>query len=136
MQAISAGQRCEGDDFTFTEQEIDRTCRASEEGRFVSDARPIRDLQPTGGFALPRMPAQRCRNPVLITTVERAAASAALGCPPWELGPCAECGLLCTDSEIEAVIEAPAEDLITIRQVLTQVLGYGRADAVPTRVGI
>lgn len=44
--------------------------------------------------------------------------------------------LLCTDSEIEAVIEAPAEDLITFRQVLTQVLGYGRADAVPTRVGI
>lgn len=44
--------------------------------------------------------------------------------------------LHCTDSEIEAVIEAPAEDLITFRQVLTQVLGYGRADAVPTRVGI
>ncbi len=32
--------------------------------------------------------------------------------------------------------EAPAEDLITFRQVLTQVLGYGRADAVPTRAGI
>ncbi|MGW7416648.1 hypothetical protein [Streptomyces sp. NPDC054863] len=45
-------------------------------------------------------------------------------------------GLLCTDSEIEAVIEAPAEDLIAFRQVLAQVLGYGRADAGPTRAGI
>ncbi|MFB6677946.1 hypothetical protein ACFCWG_37150 [Streptomyces sp. NPDC056390] len=41
-----------------------------------------------------------------------------------------------TDSEIEAVIEAPAEDIVLFREVLAQVLGYGRADAVPTRVGI
>ncbi|MFD3808971.1 Imm10 family immunity protein [Streptomyces sp. NPDC058611] len=41
-----------------------------------------------------------------------------------------------TDSEIEAVIEAPAEDIVLFREVLAQVLGYGRADALPTRVGI
>ncbi|MFE7156775.1 Imm10 family immunity protein [Streptomyces sp. NPDC057636] len=41
-----------------------------------------------------------------------------------------------TDSEIEAVIEAPAEDIVLFREVLAQVLGYGRADAAPTRVGI
>ncbi|WP_329619137.1 hypothetical protein OG357_00320 [Streptomyces sp. NBC_01255] len=41
-----------------------------------------------------------------------------------------------TDSEIEAVIEAPAEDIVLFREVLARVLGYGRADAVPTRVGI
>ncbi|MGW3060782.1 hypothetical protein ACWC98_33360 [Streptomyces goshikiensis] len=84
----------EGDDeITFAEQEIDRRCRAGEEGWFVSDPRPIRDLgQPTGGFTLPRMPPQRYRNPLLITPVERVAASAALGCPTWELGPCSECG--------------------------------------------
>ncbi|MEU9107455.1 Imm10 family immunity protein [Streptomyces xanthophaeus] len=41
-----------------------------------------------------------------------------------------------TDHEIEAVIEAPAEDIRQFRDVLAQVLGYGRADAVPTRVGI
>ncbi|MGH3310733.1 MAG: Imm10 family immunity protein [Streptomyces sp.] len=41
-----------------------------------------------------------------------------------------------TDSEIEAVIEAPDEDIVLFREVLAQVLGYGRADAVPTRVGI
>ncbi|MFE9465408.1 hypothetical protein ACFYNW_17350 [Streptomyces virginiae] len=41
-----------------------------------------------------------------------------------------------TDSEVEAVIEAPDEDIVLFREVLAQVLGYGRADAVPTRVGI
>lgn len=85
----------EDDEVTFAEQEIDRTCRAGEEGRFVSDGRPIRDLgQPTGGFTLPRIPEQPSRNPMLITAVERTAASAALGCLPWELGPCAGCGQL------------------------------------------
>lgn len=86
----------EGDDqITFAEQEIDRTCRAGEEGWFISDARPIRDLgQLTGGFTLPQMPLQRSVKPTLITSVERAAASAALGCPPWELGLCAGCGQL------------------------------------------
>ncbi|MCX2922086.1 hypothetical protein [Streptomyces sp. NEAU-W12] len=73
----------EDDVMTFAEQEIDRTCRAGEGGRFVSDGRPFRDLdQPTGGFTLPRMPVQRSRDPMRITDVERAAASAALGCPP------------------------------------------------------
>ncbi|MFD9484177.1 hypothetical protein [Streptomyces sp. NPDC059991] len=41
-----------------------------------------------------------------------------------------------TDHEIEAVIEAPAEDIREFRVVLAQVLGYGRADAVPTRIGM
>ncbi|MEU7514042.1 Imm10 family immunity protein [Streptomyces sp. NPDC042898] len=41
-----------------------------------------------------------------------------------------------TDPEVEAVIEAPAEDIRQFREVLAQVLGYGRADAVPTRVDI
>ena len=53
----------EDDVITFAEQEIDRTCRAGEEGWFVSDGRPLRDLdQPTGGFTLPRMPVQRSRD--------------------------------------------------------------------------
>ncbi|MFI8943414.1 hypothetical protein [Streptomyces syringium] len=83
------------DEITFAEQEIDRKCRAGEEGRFVSDARPVRDLgRPTGGFTLARMPTRRAGGPLLITPVERAAASTALGCSPWELGPCAECGQL------------------------------------------
>ncbi|MFD8409133.1 hypothetical protein ACFV1G_31180 [Streptomyces anulatus] len=78
---------------SFAEQEIDRACRAGEEGWFGSDCRPIRDLdQPTGGFTLPQMPVQRSHDPMQIATVERAAASAALGCPPWELGLCAGCG--------------------------------------------
>ncbi|WDO07465.1 hypothetical protein ME763_18335 [Streptomyces murinus] len=73
----------EDDLITFAEQEIDRNCRAGEEGWFVSEGRPVRDLdQPTDGFTLPRMPVQRSRDPMRITTVERAAASAALGARP------------------------------------------------------
>ncbi|MGW7452793.1 Imm10 family immunity protein [Streptomyces sp. NPDC054787] len=52
------------------------------------------------------------------------------------LDPEALADLRLTDPEIEAVIEAPAEDIRLFREVLAQVLGYGRADAVPTRVGI
>ncbi|WP_327377527.1 hypothetical protein OG393_28455 [Streptomyces sp. NBC_01216] len=40
------------------------------------------------------------------------------------------------DSEIEAVIDAPAEDVVQFREVLAQVLNYGRADAVPSRLAI
>lgn len=38
--------------------------------------------------------------------------------------------------EIEAVIEAPAEDVTRFREILAQVLAYGRADAVPTRLAV
>ncbi|MFD0034211.1 hypothetical protein ACWGDS_41945 [Streptomyces sp. NPDC055059] len=87
----------EDDVITFAEREIDRTCRAGEEGWFISDGRPIRDIdQPAAGFALPRMPVQRSLGPMRITTVERAAASAALGCPPWKLGLCAGWCVDCT----------------------------------------
>ncbi|WP_325063657.1 Imm10 family immunity protein [Streptomyces marianii] len=40
------------------------------------------------------------------------------------------------DSEIEAVIEASTEDIVQFREVLAQVLNYGRADAVPSRLVI
>ncbi|MER8047451.1 Imm10 family immunity protein [Streptomyces sp. NPDC094032] len=40
------------------------------------------------------------------------------------------------DSEIEAVIEAPAEDVVQFREVLAQVLNYGRANAVPSRLSV
>ncbi|MET9676443.1 Imm10 family immunity protein [Streptomyces sp. NPDC006482] len=40
------------------------------------------------------------------------------------------------EGEIEAVIEAPAEDVARFREVLAQVLTYGRADAVPTRLAV
>ncbi|MFI7360901.1 hypothetical protein ACIBO4_01925 [Streptomyces sp. NPDC050149] len=52
------------------------------------------------------------------------------------LNPEALDDLRLTDSEIEAVIEAPADDVVLFREVLAQVLGYGRADAVPIRAGI
>ncbi|MDD9377323.1 Imm10 family immunity protein [Streptomyces sp. ZAF1911] len=40
------------------------------------------------------------------------------------------------DAEIEATIEAPAEDVTRFREVLAQILAYGRADALPTHVVI
>lgn len=40
------------------------------------------------------------------------------------------------DGEIEAVIEAPARDVAVFREVLAQVLAYGRADAVPARLAV
>ncbi|MFE4256015.1 Imm10 family immunity protein [Streptomyces sp. NPDC056910] len=41
-----------------------------------------------------------------------------------------------SDSEIEVVIEAPAEDVVLFREVLARVLAYGRANAVPTRLAV
>lgn len=40
------------------------------------------------------------------------------------------------EGEIEAAIEAPAGDVARFREVLAQVLTYGRTDAVPTRLAI
>lgn len=40
------------------------------------------------------------------------------------------------DAEIEAVLEAPAEDIARFREVLARVLAYGREDARPARVAI
>ncbi|MFJ5711683.1 Imm10 family immunity protein [Streptomyces sp. NPDC093105] len=40
------------------------------------------------------------------------------------------------EAEIEAVLEAPPEDVTRLREVLAQVLAYGRADAVPTRLAV
>ncbi|MGW6023497.1 hypothetical protein [Streptomyces sp. NPDC055099] len=41
-----------------------------------------------------------------------------------------------SDCEIEAAIEAPAEDIAQFREVLAQVLAYGRANARPLRVAL
>ncbi|MGW0908784.1 Imm10 family immunity protein [Streptomyces sp. NPDC002853] len=41
-----------------------------------------------------------------------------------------------SDCEIEAAIEAPAEDMAQFREVLMKVLAYGRVDARPLRVAV
>ncbi|MFG3343408.1 hypothetical protein [Glycomyces sp. NPDC048151] len=41
-----------------------------------------------------------------------------------------------SDGEIEAVLEAPAEDITLFREVLARVLTYGRANAVPTPLAV
>lgn len=40
------------------------------------------------------------------------------------------------DTEIEAVLEAPAEDIARFREVLPQVLAYGRENARPVHVEV
>lgn len=52
------------------------------------------------------------------------------------LDPAALEDLRLADAEIEATIEAPAEDVTRFREVLAQILAYGRADALPTHVVI
>ncbi|MEV5343064.1 Imm10 family immunity protein [Streptomyces sp. NPDC052676] len=50
------------------------------------------------------------------------------------LDPSALPALGLADAEIEAVLEAPAEDIAAFRAVLPEVLAYGREDARPERV--
>ena len=52
------------------------------------------------------------------------------------LEPSALAALGLEDTEIEAVLEAPAEDIARFREVLPQVLAYGRKDARPERIEI
>ncbi|MFI8327152.1 hypothetical protein [Streptomyces sp. NPDC085529] len=52
------------------------------------------------------------------------------------LDPDALDSLRLDDGEVEAVLEAPAEDVARFREVLAKVLAYGRADAVPTRLAV
>lgn len=52
------------------------------------------------------------------------------------LAPGALAGLRLTDADIEATIEAPADDVARFREVLAEVLAYGRADALPVRVAL
>ncbi|MGW2716182.1 Imm10 family immunity protein [Streptomyces sp. NPDC001492] len=40
------------------------------------------------------------------------------------------------DAEVEAVLEAPAEDIARFREVLPRVLAYGRENARPARVAV
>lgn len=83
------------DTITFAENELDRTCRAGQDSDVRSDPLVPRDLaQPTGGITLPLIPSSprgQRRSPAYLTDAERAAAAAAIGCPPWELGPCVNC---------------------------------------------
>ncbi|MCC8246173.1 Imm10 family immunity protein [Saccharothrix luteola] len=52
------------------------------------------------------------------------------------LDPSALDALGLEDAEIEAVLEAPAEDIARFREVLARVLVYGREDARPARVDV
>ncbi|MFI6765422.1 hypothetical protein [Streptomyces sp. NPDC050355] len=78
---------------SFTQEDLDGTCRYAEEGTFVSDPRPRRELASATGLRSfdhvedIRRPQSR---PVRLqlTENERRVISLQLRCPPWEIGPC------------------------------------------------
>ncbi|WP_407288847.1 hypothetical protein [Streptomyces sp. BP-8] len=78
---------------SFTQEDLDGTCRYAEEGTFVSDPRPRRELASATGLRSfdhvedIRRPQSR---PVRLqlTENERRVISIQLRCPPWEIGPC------------------------------------------------
>ncbi|WP_329392083.1 competence protein CoiA family protein [Streptomyces sp. NBC_01716] len=82
---------------TFTEEELDSSCRYGEESHHRSDPRPRRDMSSATGlhtfehapnepYRIPSRPVQ-----LQLSTRERVAVSRELNCPPWEIGPCTVC---------------------------------------------
>lgn len=84
---------------TYTEEELDTSCRYGEENPrpHTSSPRPRRDLtSATGLHTFDHAPAQPLRAPsrpirLQLTPSERLVAAAQLKCPPWEIGPCMLC---------------------------------------------
>ncbi|WP_405969125.1 hypothetical protein OG496_00980 [Streptomyces sp. NBC_00988] len=82
---------------TYTEQELDSSCRYGEEGPHTSSSRPHRDLNSaTGLHTFDHAPDHTLLQPsrpiaLHLTPRERLAVAADLKCPPWEVGPCMLC---------------------------------------------
>ncbi|MFG3054536.1 hypothetical protein ACGFZP_26755 [Kitasatospora sp. NPDC048239] len=85
-------------DITYTQQELDATCRYGEETFTFNDPRPRRgnsagsglhtfDDVPRRLFTVPRQDRR-----LAATQTERREAALAHGCEPWQIGPCAGCG--------------------------------------------
>ena len=84
---------------TYTEEELDSSCRYGNQDRqYFSDPRPRRDMMSATGlhtfdtapdhpYRAPSRPVQMRR----LSTRERAVIADELGCPVWEIGPCALC---------------------------------------------
>ena len=83
---------------TFTEENLDSTCRYGEDTRVFDDRRPRRDHTDASGlhtfpevpqriFRIPRRPQRLTASPE-----QRVAAAERYGCPLWHIGPCAGCG--------------------------------------------
>ncbi|UGY94081.1 hypothetical protein [Streptomyces gobiensis] len=85
------------DTVTFTEEELDSSCRYGEEGSYSSDPRPQRDVTSATGLHtfdhLLGAPERMASRPVQIrlTENERRVIAAKLRCHPWEIGPCVLC---------------------------------------------
>lgn len=86
------------DSITYTEAELDSSCRYGKEGRHTSDPRPRREMASATGLHTfdhaPHHPHRQPSRPVQLRLDPgaRRVVAAELGCPPWEVGPC----MLCT----------------------------------------
>jgi hypothetical protein len=86
------------DGLTFTEQDLDPTCRYGDETFVFNDPRPRRgDAGGTGLHTFDEVPPRLLVIPQIqqrldLTEQQRCAAAALQHCRPWEVGPCAGCG--------------------------------------------
>ena len=86
------------DELTFTEQDLDPTCRYGDETFVFNDPRPQRgDTAGTGLHTFDDVPPRLFVIPDLsqrlaVTAEQRLSAATAHFCKPWEVGPCAGCG--------------------------------------------
>jgi hypothetical protein len=82
---------------TYTEQELDSSCRYGEEGPHTSSPRPRREtVSATGLHTFEHAPDHTLLQPsspiaLRLTPRERLTVAAELRCPPWEIGPCMLC---------------------------------------------
>ncbi|WP_406259358.1 hypothetical protein OH779_40660 [Actinacidiphila glaucinigra] len=82
---------------TYTEQELDSSCRYGEEFHGTGDLRPRREMaSATGLHTFDHAPDNPHRQPsrpiqLRLTPRERLVVAGQLGCPSWEVGPCMLC---------------------------------------------
>ncbi|SCK09503.1 hypothetical protein [Streptomyces sp. WMMB 322] len=81
---------------TYTDEELDTSCRYGERGFYTSSPRPRRGTSAvTGLYTLDAAP-DRLRLPsrpvqLRLSEQQRRTIAAELRCPPWEVGPCSLC---------------------------------------------
>nr|WP_168516653.1 hypothetical protein [Streptomyces sp. S1D4-11]QIZ01274.1 hypothetical protein HEP87_56220 [Streptomyces sp. S1D4-11] len=87
----------EDEHVTYTEEEIDGSCRYGEDGPHTSSPRPLRETtSATGLHTFDQAPDHTLLQPsrpiaLHLSPRERLVIAAELKCPPWEIGPCTLC---------------------------------------------
>lgn len=84
----------EADEITYTEDEIDRSCRWGDEGPVRGGARPRRDVPAPGHRVPPQRNSLAEEGRFRVTDRQRRAAALLHDCRTWEIGPCFGCSTL------------------------------------------